>query len=241
MNKVKSLITKNKKTLIIVLIFILLLLTVVFFCFAFRSAGSQNAIKDMSAESYHINDTDVSSLESITDISNNSTEKTPQEESSAYDSSASENADKVNSVNNTVSEDSSSAVNDSVAPSHKHVWKDHTSSKRVWISDVVEVPVYETKTIYGAQFYTEQPDGTFISNGPTYWFEDGFTIDDLKEIIRNALKNGHDGVVDGIYYGNYVNRTKTEKIQTGTKQEDQGHYETEYYVDYQYCDCGATR
>lgn len=42
------------------------------------------------------------------------------------------------------------------------------------------------------------------------------------------------------YIGNYVNRTKTEKVQVGSHKEDQGHYETETYVDYVYCSsCGA--
>ena len=43
------------------------------------------------------------------------------------------------------------------------------------------------------------------------------------------------------YIGNYVNRTKTEQVQVGSHQEDQGWYETETYVDYQYCDCGARK
>ena len=44
------------------------------------------------------------------------------------------------------------------------------------------------------------------------------------------------GFITGFYYGNYVNRTKTEKIQIGTQQEDQGYYETEEYVDYRFCE-----
>ena len=32
-----------------------------------------------------------------------------------------------------------------------------------------------------------------------------------------------------------------QQVQVGSHQEDQGWYETETYVDYQYCDCGAIR
>ena len=131
-------------------------------------------------------------------------------------------------------------------PSHSHSWKDHTATKQVWVPNVVEVPVYETQIVYGAQFYTfsgynELGQEEWIANGPIYWFENGFTHDDLSEIIFNALSQSPDGVVDGVLYANYANIQRYDKVQTGTKQEDHGSYKTENYVDYQYCDCGATR
>lgn len=119
---------------------------------------------------------------------------------------------------------------------HEHIWVDHVATKQTWVSNWVTVPVYDTKTIRGAQFYTRHSDGSFISDGPVYWFENGFTMDDLEEIIANGLRNADEnGLYNGVYYGNYVNRTKTEKTQTGTKKEDQGYYETEEYVDYRFC------
>ena len=119
---------------------------------------------------------------------------------------------------------------------HEHIWVDHVATKQTWVSNWVTVPTYETKTIRGAQFYTLHSDGSVISDGPIYWFENGFTKEDLEEIIVNGLRNAdEDGFYNGVYYGNYVNRTKTEKIQIGTQQEDQGYYETEEYVDYQFC------
>lgn len=128
------------------------------------------------------------------------------------------------------------------ASSHTHSWKDHTATRQVWVSNMVTVPDYETQTIYGAQFYTMTASGQYVSNGPTYWFENGFTRDDLKAIIAEGLRNADEnGLYNGVYYGNYVNRTKTEQVQVGSHQEDQGWYETESYVDYQYCDCGATK
>lgn len=129
------------------------------------------------------------------------------------------------------------------ASAHTHSWKDHTATRQVWVENWVTVPDYETQTIYGARFYV--PTGTpgeYIANGPTYWFENGFTQDDLKAIISNALRNADEnGLYNGVYYGNYQNVSKAEQVQVGSHQEDQGWYETEAYVDYQYCDCGARK
>ena len=99
---------------------------------------------------------------------------------------------------------------------------------------MVTVPDFETRTIYGAQLYTQHSDGQWYSDGAVYWFENGFTSSDLAAIIKEKMKT------EG-YIGNYVNRTKTEQVQVGSHQEDQGWYEMESYVDYQYCDCGARK
>lgn len=126
---------------------------------------------------------------------------------------------------------------------HVHNFKAHEAKR--WVENIVTVDDYETMTIYGAQFYTfngydEEGRPSYISNGPTYWFEDGFTIDDLQEIIKEGLLNmDENGLYNGVYYGNYVNRSKTEKKKVGSHKEDQGHYET--YIDYWECSCGAKR
>lgn len=127
-----------------------------------------------------------------------------------------------------------SSSNSGQASSHTHVWKDHTATREVWVSNMVTVPDYETQTISGAQLYTKHSDGQWYSDGAVYWFENGFTTSDLAAIIKDKIKN------EG-YIGNYVNVSKTETVQVGSHQEDQGWYETETYVDYQYCDCGARR
>lgn len=124
-------------------------------------------------------------------------------------------------------------------PAHQHSWKQHTAQK--WVSNMVTVPDYETQKVYGARFYvpTDVP-GQYIAKGPEYWFENGFTRDDLNAIIYNAMKNADEnGLYNGVYYFNYQNITKTVQVQVGSHQEDHGHYET--YVDYEYCDCGVTR
>ena len=137
------------------------------------------------------------------------------------------------------SSDSATAGSGSSA-SHTHSWKNHTATRQVWVSNMVTVPDYETQTVYGARFYTMSGDGTYVANGPTYWFENGFTTADLQDIIRTGIKNADEnGLYNGVYYANYQNVSKTVQVQVGSHQEDQGHYETESYVDYQYCSCGA--
>ena len=124
-------------------------------------------------------------------------------------------------------------------PAHQHSWKQHTAQR--WVSNMVTVPDYETQKVYGARFYvpTDVP-GQYIAKGPEYWFENGFTRDDLKAIIYNAMKNADEnGLYNGVSYSSYQNITKTVQVQVGSHQEDHGHYET--YVDYEYCDCGVTR
>ena len=120
------------------------------------------------------------------------------------------------------------------ASAHTHTWKDHTATRQVWVSNMVTVPDFETRTVYGAQRYTQHSDGQWYSDGAVYWFENGFTSSDLAAIIKEKMKT------EG-YIGNYVNRTKTEQVQVGSHQEDLGWYETESYVDYQYCVCGARK
>lgn len=82
-------------------------------------------------------------------------------------------------------------------PAHQHSWKQHTAQR--WVSNMVTVPDYETQKVYGARFYvpTDVP-GQYIAKGPEYWFENGFTRDDLKAIIYNAMKNADE---NGLYNG----------------------------------------
>lgn len=109
------------------------------------------------------------------------------------------------------------------ANTHTHNWKE----RKVWVSNIVTVVDEPEHVVYGAQLYTKQADGTWLSNGETYWFENGFTIDDLKAIIKDKMIN------EG-YIGNYVNREKT--IPAVTHTEDHGSYQISYY-----CECGATK
>lgn len=137
-----------------------------------------------------------------------------------------------NSGSNNVG-NSGSASSKPSKPAHTHTWVNHTATRQVWVSNWVDVPDYETKTIYGGQLYTEQPDGTWLGNGETYWFYTDADFEAFKNLIFEKMKT------EG-YCGNYVNRTKTEKVQVGSHKEDHGSYGTESYVDYVYCSsCGA--
>lgn len=136
-----------------------------------------------------------------------------------------ENSSSSNSSNNSGSSDSTSQES---KPTHTHSWKDHTSQR--WVDKWVTIVDTPAQTIQGAQLYTKHSDGDWYGDGKVYWFENGFTHDDFKEILKDKIKN------EG-YIGNYVNRSKT--VPAVTHEENQGYYET--YVDYQYCECGATK
>ena len=79
---------------------------------------------------------------------------------------------------------------------------------------MVTVPDYETQTVYGARFYV--PAGTpgqYIAKGPEYWFENGFTRDDLNAIIVNALRNADEnGLYSGVDYSSYQNIKKDRAV-----------------------------
>ena len=161
-------------------------------------------------------------------------------ENSSSTSSESENVEtenteieniKIENTNNSNvsnSSNSNSTLEQESKPVHTHSWKDHTAQR--WVSNWVTVVDTPSQTITGAQLYTLHSDGNWYGDGEVYWFENGFTSDDFKEILRDKIRN------EG-YIGNYVNRYKT--IPAATHEEDQGYYET--YVDYQYCDCGAKK
>lgn len=109
-------------------------------------------------------------------------------------------------------------------PAHSHSWRDHIATKQVWIPNIVTVTDY-----------TDQQ----VPVGERYIFaEDGFTTTDPSVLEAHAVELIKQG-----YFGNYRIETiyETQRVPAGSHEEDHGHYETQTYVDYQYCDCGATR
>lgn len=108
------------------------------------------------------------------------------------------------------------------APVHEHTWKEHTATKQTWIPNIVVVDDYETQTIEsyvficGCDFQTTDRD--VISAH-------------FKECFR-AGNTSNFTIQDHSY---------TEQVKVGSHEEDQGHYETSTYIDYYYCDCGATK
>lgn len=110
------------------------------------------------------------------------------------------------------------------APAHSHSWKDHTATKQVWVPNIVTVTDYADQQ---------------VAVGTKYVFaEDGFVTTDPGTAKAHAVELVKQG-----YAGNYRMETiyETQRVPVGSHTEDHGHYETQTYVDYQYCDCGATR
>lgn len=110
------------------------------------------------------------------------------------------------------------------APAHSHSWKDHTATKQVWVPNIVTVTDYADQQ---------------VAVGTKYIFaEDGFVTTDSSVAKAHAVELVRQG-----YAGNYRMETiyETQRVPVGSHEEDQGWYETETYVDYQYCDCGATK
>lgn len=109
-------------------------------------------------------------------------------------------------------------------PAHQHVWKNHTATKQVWVSNMVTVPDYETQQVFSHYLYV--------------FSADGYSTTDINAVKSHSVELAKQGLSTN--YSNVPQYTE-QKVQVGSHQEDHGHYETQSYTDYQYCDCGATR
>lgn len=108
-------------------------------------------------------------------------------------------------------------------PVHEHVWKEHMATTQTWVPNVVTVEDYETQyvvvgglAICGCGFQTED------KNVITQHIYDHLDAGDTQNFTVQDI------------YGE-------QQVLVGTHEEDQGHYETSTYVDYYYCECGATK
>lgn len=110
------------------------------------------------------------------------------------------------------------------APAHTHSWKDHTTTKQVWVSNIVTVPDYETQQVFSHYLYV--------------FSADGYSTTDINAVKAHSVELAKQGLSTN--YSNVPQYTE-QTVQVGSHTEDHGHYETQTYVDYQYCDCGATR
>lgn len=110
------------------------------------------------------------------------------------------------------------------APAHTHSWKDHTATKQVWVSNIVTVPDYETQQVFSHYLYV--------------FSADGYSTTDISAVKAHSVELAKQGLSTN--YSNVPQYTE-QTVQVGSHTEDHGHYETQTYVDYQYCDCGATR
>ena len=109
-------------------------------------------------------------------------------------------------------------------PAHQHTWRDHVVTTQIWISNIVVVEDYGT--IPGESY------GYFVCDC-------GYGTEDASAIESHVVAHVESGDAKGFTIQTLYRESTTGVI--GTHEEDQGHYETSSYVDYQYCDCGATK
>lgn len=117
------------------------------------------------------------------------------------------------------------------APSHTHSWKDHTATKQVWVSNIV--PVYEDQQV---QVGTKK-----VSDG-WYWHCNCGAVVPASQGDNHGFNHIANDEPDNGYEKEHFHEEpvyETKRVQVGTR--DDGHYETQTYVDYKYCDCGATK
>ena len=102
------------------------------------------------------------------------------------------------------------------APVHTHSWADHTVTTQEWVSNMVEVPDYETQTT-----------GVWVCNCGAVMDISAMDAHMIAHLDAGEPDNGH-------------TETRTTQVQVGSHTEDQGHYESKTTVDYRYCTgCGA--
>ena len=239
MNKAKEFFSKNKKVVIPVAV-VLLLLIIAAICFGARSCVRKEADNPNKT----LAQTKKTNVQAETDTATPEASQAAGETTNANGTQSGAATPATSVAGTTASGGNSSSAatpsgggnsGNANTASHTHTWVNHTATKQVWVPKMVTVDDYETKKIPGGQLYTLHSDGNWYSDGETYWFYTDADFQAFKALIVNKVKN------EG-YCGNYVNRTKTEKTKVGSHQEDQGHYETKTYVDYQYCPiCGQRK
>lgn len=140
------------------------------------------------------NSSETKSNEKTSSGSSSSSSKNGSSESSASSSGSSSSGSSSSGGSSSGSSASSGSSGSSGAgssgaasASHTHSWKEHTAER--WVSNMVTVVDTPAQTVYGAQLYTKNADGTWTSNGAIYWFENGFTRDDLGAIIKDKMKD----------------------------------------------------
>lgn len=140
----------------------------------------------------------------------------------ADNNTGSQSSNTGNQSTSTGSSNSGSSSSQTSQSAHTHNWVNHEATRKVWVSNWVDVPDYSTQKVVV---------------GNTYTFSDGYSttsIDSAKAHAKELILAGKDsGYQTTPVY-------ETQKVQTGSHKEDHGSYKTETYVDYVYCSsCGA--
>ena len=110
------------------------------------------------------------------------------------------------------------------APAHEHTWHEHTATKQEWVPNVVVVDDYQTQQVVVGFYFECNCGATFQPNDST-----------LDEHSINHILAGEPSNTWT------VDKYEEQQVKVGSHEEDHGHYETVTYVDYYYCDCGATK
>ncbi|MDE6168045.1 MAG: SH3 domain-containing protein [Acetatifactor sp.] len=110
------------------------------------------------------------------------------------------------------------------SPAHEHVWKEHTVTTQVWIREIVVVADYDDQRVCVGTLY--QCNCGFETTDSAVQREHG-----KAHVLNDEMDNF---MMTPIYEG--------EIVYIGSHEEERGgHYEDTTYVDYYYCDCGATK
>lgn len=228
MDKVKDFIKDNKKIIIPVAIVLILLIAVGIYFVSQPNTDTNKKAENQTEEKVDISKDDKTEEDKNKDSEDKKdTADNPSADKPANNGNASSNSGNGGSSSN----GGNSSASKPSAPSHTHSWKDHTATKQVWVSNIV--PVYENQQV---QVGTKK-----VSDG-WYWHcncgaeipigqEDGHIVNHIQ---NGEPDNGYD---KEHFHEEPVYETK--RVQVGTR--DDGHYETQTYVDYKYCDCGATK
>ena len=228
MEKIKEFFDKNKKIVIPVVIMLVLLIAVGIYFISQPNDNTNKKAENQTEEKVDISQDDTT--EDKKDSVEQSTDKPSNDKPTGNSNggNASSNGDDGGSSNH----GGNSSASKPSAPSHTHSWKDHTATKQVWVSNIV--PVYENQQV---QVGTKK-----VSDG-WYWHCSGCGAEvpvasaDVHIAAHLKANEASNGYEKEHFHEEPVYETK--RVQVGTR--DDGHYETQTYVDYKYCDCGATK
>ena len=228
MDKVKDFIKDNKKIIIPVAIVLILLIAVGIYFVSQPNTDTNKKAENQTEEKVDISKDDKTEEDKNKDSEDKKdTADNPSADKPANNGNASSNSGNGGSSNH----GGNSSASKPSAPSHTHSWKDHTATKQVWVSNIV--PVYEDQQV---QVGTKK-----VSEGFFWHCNCGAVIpkgQDADHAFNHIANNEPDnGYVKEHFHEEPVYETK--RVQVGTR--DDGHYETQTYVDYKYCDCGAKK
>mgnify|MGYP003373868209 CR=1 FL=1 len=227
MEKIKEFFDKNKKIVIPVVIMLVLLIAVGIYFISQPNDNTNKKAENQTEEKVDISQDDTT--EDKKDSVEQSTDKPSNDKPTGNSNggNASSNGDDGGSSNH----GGNSSASKPSAPSHTHSWKDHTATKQVWVSNIV--PVYENQQV---QVGTKK-----VSEG-FFWHCNCGAVIPKGQDADHAFNHIANDEPDNGYVKEHFREEpvyETKKVQVGTR--DDGHYETQTYVDYKYCDCGAKK